>query len=247
MNEKQTILSKTIVALDNMSQHEVEIFLDNNHKYITHIKIGLELFFLLGPEYIKLVHKQFNLKIFLDLKLHDIPNTVSKAIKSLKGLPIKFLTIHLSGGTEMIKQAQISAATYLPGTKLLGVSYLTSLASSDFNELWTIKEVEIKDSFIRLFQVAANVNLDGLILSPHELIMAKEVEENSNHKFIKITPGIRFTDEINSDNTQDQKRISTPMKSIDNGADFLVIGRSLTKSSKLQQRIQELATSYNAQ
>ncbi|MBT6325012.1 MAG: orotidine-5'-phosphate decarboxylase [Bdellovibrionales bacterium] len=247
MNAKQTILSKTIVALDNMSQQEVEIFLNNNHKSITHIKIGLELFFLLGPEYIKLVHKQFNLKIFLDLKLHDIPNTVSKAIKSLHGLPIQFLTIHLSGGIEMIKQAQIAAANYLPDTKLLGVSYLTSLASSDFNEIWNIKEVEIQDSFIRLFQVASNVNLDGLILSPHELIMAKQVEEKSKHNFIKITPGIRFLDEINSDNTQDQKRISTPTEAINNGADFLVIGRSLTQSSNLQARIQELATSYNAQ
>ncbi len=247
MNSKQTILSKTILALDNMSQQEVEIFLNNNHKSISHIKIGLELFYLFGPEYLKAIHKQYNVKIFLDLKLHDIPNTVSKAIKSLQGLPIQFLTIHLSGGIEMIKQAQIAATTYLPQTKLLGVSYLTSLSSSDFQELWGIQESDIEDSFTKLFKVASSVKLDGLILSSHELCMAKQIEVKLKHNFIKITPGIRFRDEINSDNTQDQKRISTPMEAINNGADFLVIGRSLTQSNNIEARIQELETSYKAQ
>jgi len=204
------LTDRIIVALDNMNESEVYAFLDQaNHSYQT-VKIGLELFYLLGPDFVKKIHHQYGVDIFLDLKLHDIPNTVRKAIRSLKNLPVKFLTVHLTGGKNMLTEALEEASVSLPGTSLLGVSFLTSLGAHDFIEIYNFKETEVKATFSNLFKLALQTNIHGVVLSPLELDIVKKEEKLIGKKLIKVTPGIRFVDEIKSNLVQDQQRIATP-------------------------------------
>lgn len=231
---------KVFVALDNMDREEIFAFLSREDNSLPNIKLGLEMFNRYGPDFIGEIHEKFGRKIFLDLKLHDIPNTVGKAIASLKGLPIEFLTIHLSGGREMILQAMEQAKTSLPNTRILGVSYLTSLDTSDFKEIWDIPEDAIAEAFIRLFKLALSTKIHGVVCSAHELPLISALERESNHVLTKVTPGIRFSDEIASGKIQDQKRVMCPQDAFKAGANYLVMGRSLTRSSDLLSRINQL-------
>ena len=131
-------IEKIIVALDQMSLEEIDIFLKQKDNNFSYVKIGLEQFIKYGPTLIQRIHDEYNKKIFLDLKLHDIPVTVSKAISALKGLPIDFLTVHLSGGEAMLMAAASEVKKSLPGCRVLGVSFLTSLEASDLFELFGI-------------------------------------------------------------------------------------------------------------
>ena len=199
------------------------------------MKIGLELFLKYGRELVIKINSQYNMKIFLDLKLHDIPVTVEKAIASLEGLPIDFLTVHLSGGTAMLEAAVKSRNTHVPNCKILGVSFLTSLESDDLKQLFAIEDVE--SAFSRLFKIAENSDIDGVVCSPHEVKLLK-----SNHKkLLAVTPGIRFFDEIENSNVQDQKRVMDPKSALAVGSDFLVMGRSLTKAVNLSERLAYLS------
>ena len=134
------LTDRIIVALDNMNEEEVCTFLDKSKQTYKTVKIGLELFYLLGPDFVKKIHHQYGVDIFLDLKLHDIPNTVSKAIRSLRNLPVKFLTVHLTGGKNMLSEALEEAKHSLPDTKLLGVSFLTSLGPMILKRSITLKK-----------------------------------------------------------------------------------------------------------
>jgi len=229
------ILDKTIVALDQMSLVEIDQFLSRPENSISFVKIGLELYMKFGQDIIHKINRDYKKKIFLDLKLHDIPITVERAIHSLKNLPIDFLTIHLSGGEEMLKHAIKEAKESLPNCKILGVSFLTSLEKKDFEEIFAITNLE--DAFIRLFKLANHTQLDGVICSPHEIQLLKRLFP----ELLAITPGIRFSDEIGLKALDDQKRVSSPQEAIELGADFLVIGRSLTKARDLSARIKELS------
>lgn len=228
-------LKKTIVALDQMTLDEMDSFLSRPENTLEIVKIGLELFVKYGPDLILKIHRDYKKKIFLDLKLHDIPVTVERAIHSLKNLPIDFLTIHLSGGEAMLELALKEARTSIPQCKILGVSFLTSLEEKDLKMLFGIQNVE--EAFLRLFSVANNVKMDGVICSPHEINLVKKNYPN----LLAITPGIRFKDEISNHNIQDQKRVSTPIDAFNAGADFIVVGRSLTKAHDLRERIKELS------
>lgn len=230
------LLERTILALDNMSEEEIQNFLKIHESQIPTLKIGLELFCKHGPDVVRRIQHSHGKNIFLDLKLHDIPNTVFKSVKSLSGLPIEFLTIHLSGGEEMIRQALEAAKEYLPNTKLLGVSYLTSLGNSDFDQNWGINEASIEDQFKRLFTLAAKTRIHGIVCSPHEAKVLKSISS----EVITVCPGIRFQDEIDAGNTQDQKRVLSPHDAMKSGTDYMVIGRSLTKSDRFAERINYL-------
>ena len=227
-------LNQTIVALDQMNMEEIEIFLSLPQNNIQTVKIGLELFLKHGSNLVLKIHNDYHKKIFLDLKLHDIPKTVERAIYSLKGLPVDFLTLHLSGGEEMLKAALKEAKTSLPNCKILGVSFLTSLEEKDLTTLFGISNSE--EAFLRLFKVADNSGIDGVICSPLEISLVK----NNYPRLLAITPGIRFKDEIDSQKTQDQKRIATPKEALNLGADFIVIGRSLTQAENLNERLKQL-------
>ncbi len=233
-------MNKVFCALDNMSKAEVFNFIEKADGKLKNIKVGMELYYAEGPDFLAELQSKYNLKIFLDLKLHDIPNTVSKAIRSLKGLPVHFLTIHTSGGSQMIKAAMESARENLPTAKILGVSYLTSLSPEDLKEMWNIDADQIPKAFERFFDTGINAGIDGFILSPLELEILKSVETRHHKSVLKVTPGIRFADEIASGQIQDQKRVLSPEEALSNGADYLVMGRSLNQAENLEARINQL-------
>jgi orotidine-5'-phosphate decarboxylase len=227
-------LKQIIVALDQMNLGEIDHFLSLPENTLPTVKIGLELFLKHGPDLVHKIHHEYKRKIFLDLKLHDIPITVERAIHSLKNLPIDFLTIHLSGGEEMLKAALNEARKSIPNCKILGVSFLTSLEEKDLTALFGITNSE--EAFHRLFSLAESSKIDGVICSPHEIALVKKHFPN----LLAITPGIRFSDEIQTQKIQDQKRVASPEDALKLGADFLVIGRSLTTSTNLSGRLKEL-------
>ena len=228
-------IDKIIVALDQMSLEEIDIFLKQKNNNLLFVKIGLELFVKYGPTIIHQIHNDYKKRIFLDLKLHDIPITVTKTISSLKGLPIDFLTIHLSGGESMLKAAVAEVRHSLPDCKLLGVSFLTSLEANDLLELFGITNLD--EAFIRLFNTASLAGVDGVVSSPFEVALLK----NHFPHLLSVTPGIRFQDEIESNTIQDQKRVMPPEEAFALGSDYLVIGRSLTKTNCFSERIAYLS------
>ena len=187
-------LAQTIVALDQMDMDEIGVFLSRPENTLPTVKIGLELFLKHGPDLIHKIHRDFNKKIFLDLKLHDIPVTVARAIHSLKNLPIDFLTVHLSGGEKMLKAAAVEARNSIPHCKILGVSFLTSLEENDLNQIFGI--THINEAFLRLFKLADISKIHGVVCSPHEITLLK----NAFPHLLAITPGIRFSDEIKNQN-----------------------------------------------
>lgn len=227
-------LDKIIVALDQMSLDEIDQFLKLKDNTLPFVKIGLELFVKYGPDLVHKIHREYNKKIFLDLKLHDIPVTVTKAIASLKNLPIDFLTVHLGGGEAMLKAAVAEARVSIPNCKILGVSFLTSLEAKDLETLYGITNTD--EAFLRLFNVAAAAGIDGIVSSPHEVVLLKKHHPH----ILSVTPGIRFKDEIQGIQVQDQKRVMDPAEAFKNGSDYLVMGRSLTKSDRFSERIKSL-------
>ena len=215
---------KIIVAIDTIDTGEA-IRLVKTIPDAGALKLGLEYFCFNGPEGIKLI-SQTGAKIFLDLKFHDIPNTVAGAIKAILHLQPYMLTVHLSGGYDMLMKANDIVSEYclknaIKRPKILGVSVLTSLDDNDFSSLGIKGRVE--DQVIRLAKLAEAADLDGLVSSAREL---KIIRKELGSKLILVTPGIRLMDgQVN-----DQKRIVTPSQAINDGANFLVIGRPITAS-----------------
>ena len=214
-----------------MSIEEINAFLSMKDNNIPMVKIGLEVFLKYGKDIITLISKKYNKKIFLDLKLHDIPITVAKAIAALEGLPIDFLTVHLSGGQEMLRAAIKEAKNSLPNCTLLGVSFLTSLTPLDLESLFESKNSN--EAFIRLFDMAKISGIKGVVCSPHEVALLKYHYPS----LFAVTPGIRFSDEIEALQTHDQKRVMNPEDAFKAGSDYLVIGRSLTKATNFSARM----------
>ncbi|MCY4524423.1 MAG: orotidine-5'-phosphate decarboxylase [Halobacteriovoraceae bacterium] len=230
-----TGLQKTIVARDNMDKQKMDGFLQKVSGRISTVKIGTELYYRYGRELIDHIHEKHQMDIFLDLKFHDIPNTVEKTIAVLQGLPLKFATIHLSGGNTMLKQAVKQIKQTLPSTRLLGVGILTSLDMEDIREMWGMEDMN--QCFSRLALLNIKNQIPGMILSPRELPLIGKMEKDTGTSLIKVCPGIRF-----STDKQDQKRVATPAEALKAGADYLVLGRALTESSQLEKRLQELAS-----
>lgn len=222
------------VALDQMTTTEALEFVRETKNELGFYKVGLELFYLGGKEFIHELSKE-NIKIFLDLKLHDIPTTVSKSIQSLKDLKVDYLTLHLTGGKQMLKAARLAQEEYMPTTKLLGVSYLTSHDQEELQSIFDIKNsLEKESSFCKLFDMATEENIYGVVHSGEELPLA------FNYSFTSVCPGIRFLDEIETSQTQDQKRVFDPKSAFNFKTKekniILVIGRSLTKCSLRERK-----------
>jgi orotidine-5'-phosphate decarboxylase len=221
-----------IVALDQMNRDDLFAFLKEHGQELKFIKLGMELYYRHGPDLVHELAKTFpHLGLFLDLKLHDIPKTVERAISSLEGLPIKFLTLHLQGGKEMVEYALRARETYLPKTKLLGVTVLTSLSDFDTRDLY---ERTIKEVFKNLVHLALDTDIDGLVCSPLELDLLTQWDPS--HQLLRVTPGIRFHQEMKAD----QKRVMDPQLAWSKGADYLVIGRPITQAQKPGKVIEEL-------
>lgn len=225
-------MKNVFVALDNMQKNEILDFLGEQKNYIHLVKIGLEVYLKYGQEFIKELAQEFNFKIFLDLKLHDIPNTVASAIKSLQGLEIDFLTIHLSGGKSMIDAALKARDQYLPKTKIIGVSILTSIDETECLEIYKEKS---QQAFLNLIKIASQTKVDGIVCSGNELEFLSK-----DHCFITICPGIRLED----DDKGDQKRVMTPQMAIKAGAQYLVMGRSIRNNAALMRDHQYWSSIY---
>jgi orotidine-5'-phosphate decarboxylase len=229
-------IDRTIVALDQMTEEEIHLFLIKAKGRIKKVKIGLELFLKYGAPLVRKIYEVYQVTIFLDLKLHDIPTTVQMAIRSLQGLPVEFLTVHLGGGEKMLNYAMTEIKVALPHAKILGVSFLTCLSEEDLENIYGITDAN--QAFERIFKLASLANIDGVICSPYEVEIVKRV----NSKLLAVTPGIRFSDE---NGPTDQKRVASPHEAFKLGADYLVMGRSITKAKDLDERLKKLQIPIN--
>ena len=213
-----------VVAIDEINFLKASNIIDDLDCDKCMVKIGSISFNSIGNEIISYA-KNKGFDIFLDLKLHDIPNTVKKSIEGLISLPIKMLTIHTSGGKEML----IAAMEAVLGTdiKVFGVTALTSLNNDDTKVIF---KRNISDQVNTMLDLAESAGIDGVVCSPHELELV-----NKRKSLLSITPGIRM-----QDSNDDQKRIMTPKEAIDLGTDYLVIGRPITKSSDIKKSLSEI-------
>tara|TARA_Y200000002_G_scaffold125417_1_gene102949 strand:+ start:1069 stop:1731 length:663 start_codon:yes stop_codon:yes gene_type:complete len=213
-----------IVAIDEINFKKASNIIDNLDSKKCMIKIGSVAFNSIGHEIISHASKK-GFEIFLDLKLHDIPNTVKKSIEGLVSYPIKMLTIHISGGKEMMTAAMEAVAG--TGIKIFGVTALTSLSDDDTIEIFQRTTSEHVDAMLDLAQSAG---IDGIVCSPHELEIVSKRES-----LLSITPGIRT-----QDSNDDQKRIMTPREAAELGADYIVIGRPITLSNDIGKSLNEI-------
>jgi len=218
-------MSKSIiVALDEQKQKKFEQLLELLDPSLCMVKIGSVSFNSLGREaVIKAARMGFD--IFLDLKLHDIPNTVKKSIESLAELPIKMMTVHTSGGLRMLQESVDAVKD--TNIKIFGVTALTSLADKDTQ---TIFRCNAKDQVLAMLELAIQSGIHGVVCSPHELTLVK-----NNSDLLTITPGIRI-----KSLGDDQSRTMSPKEAIDNGSDFLVIGRPITSSTNIKNSLKEI-------
>ena len=220
---------RIIVAIDTYDLQEANVILDQLDPDLCKIKIGSVVFNSLGKSFLKEVSSR-GFKIFLDLKLHDIPNTVHKAILGFHDCSIDMLTVHLSGGEEMLKKAMLAGKSI--NAKVIGVSILTSLEESDTLSLFDNK---LDHQIRNLFEIAVKANLDGVVCSPHELEMSNTI---LNSDLIKITPGIR---DIKVED--DQVRTMNAKEAIEQGATFLVIGRPITQAQDISTALKTFSDS----
>ena len=214
---------KIIVAIDTYDSDDAMTLLDQLNPELCKIKVGSVVFNALGKDFLRLVDQR-GFKIFLDLKLHDIPNTVHETILGFKDCNIESLTIHLSGGKKMIISAM--AAAKIIKTKIIGVSILTSLNDEDISVLF---DSTTNDQVTKLFKLANETGIDGIVCSPLELDLATNT---LSPEILKITPGIR--DISVSD---DQSRTMTANEAIKHGASYLVIGRPISKASNVSEAL----------
>ncbi|HLQ73940.1 MAG TPA: orotidine-5'-phosphate decarboxylase [Bacillota bacterium] len=214
-------MDNIFLALDFPSWDEASQFINKNDLQGVPVKVGMELFYREGPHIIEKL-KENGHKIFLDLKLHDIPNTVHHAMKSLSTLNIDIVNVHALGGSEMIKRAKegLLSGKGNERTKLIGVTILTSHSEETVQSELQLQQ-SLHESAIHLAKVTRKSGADGVVCSVHE---AKAIKEACGEEFLTVTPGIRLTDT----DANDQKRIATPAFARTNGSDILVIGRSIT-------------------
>lgn len=211
-----------IIACDFSSREQTLEFLDkfSGCERKPFVKIGMELFYAAGPQIVRDI-KERGHKIFLDLKLHDIPNTVKKAMKVLSALDVDMTNVHASGTIEMMKAA-LEGLTRPDGTRpiLIAVTQLTSTSEERMQKELLIN-AGINETIVKYASNAAEAGLDGVVCSPLEAGMVKEACGSS---FFTITPGIRFADA----KADDQVRITTPERAREIGSDYIVVGRPIT-------------------
>tara|TARA_B100002052_G_scaffold95809_1_gene88462 strand:- start:209 stop:871 length:663 start_codon:yes stop_codon:yes gene_type:complete len=213
-----------IVAIDEINFKKASVILSNLDPKKCMVKIGSVSFNSIGQEIIFYAAER-GFDIFLDLKLHDIPNTVRKSIEGITSLPISMLTIHISGGRDMMK-ATMDAVSGRK-IKIFGVTALTSLSDEDTNKIF---KRTASDQVEAMLDLAESVGIDGVVCSPHELELV-----GKRKSLLSITPGIRL-DNLNDD----QKRIMTPKEALNLGADYLVIGRPITASNDISKSLEEI-------
>lgn len=218
---------EVIIALDFGTPAEALAFLDNFKDEKPFVKIGMELFYSAGPDIVRKIKKRGH-KIFLDLKLHDIPNTVKSAMKVLSDLEVDMTNLHAAGTIEMMKAA-VEGLTRADGTRpiLLAVTQLTSTSEERMQRDLLISK-SIWETIAHYARNAQEAGLEGVVCSPAE---ASLVKESCGNDFLTVTPGVRFAAADGSlANVGDQVRVTTPATAAANGSDFIVMGRPITKA-----------------
>ena len=214
-----------IIACDFKSAEDTFRFLDlfKDEERKPFLKIGMELFYAEGPAIVREIKRRGH-RIFLDLKLHDIPNTVKKAMAVLSRLDVDMCNVHAAGTVEMMKYA-LEGLTREDGTRplLIAVTQLTSTSEERMREELLI-DASINDTIVKYAQNTRAAGLDGVVCSPLEAALVKE---RCGADFLTVTPGIRFADSA----AGDQKRIMTPEKAGKSGCDYIVVGRPITQAA----------------
>lgn len=214
-----------IIALDFDSREKTLTFLDRfaGEKQKPFVKIGMELYYAEGPSIVREIKARGH-KIFLDLKLHDIPNTVKKAMAVLSGLDVDMVNLH-AAGTKAMMEAALEGLTRPDGTRplLIAVTQLTSTSQERMEEDLLIRE-PLDQVVMHYARCAAGAGLDGVVCSPLE---AGKVHGTCGEKFLTVTPGVRFAD----GDVGDQVRVTTPAKAKELGSDYIVVGRPVTQGS----------------
>lgn len=211
-----------IIALDFKSGKEALSFLDQFQEKKPYVKVGMELYYAEGPAIIKEIKKR-GCKLFLDLKLHDIPNTVEKAMAVLSGLDVDMVNLHAAGTIEMMRAA-LRGLTREDGTRplLIAVTQLTSTSQERMTEELLIEE-DIDKVVIKYAENADVAGLDGVVCSPLE---AGKIHGVCGNAFLTVTPGVRFDEGSKGD----QVRVTTPAKAKELGSDYIVVGRPITQA-----------------
>ncbi|AQS59032.1 orotidine-5'-phosphate decarboxylase [Desulforamulus ferrireducens] len=240
-NKIQRAREKLIVALDVASTEEAVALTRQLAPYAGVFKVGMQLFYSAGPEVVRHIKEQ-GVKVFLDLKLHDIPNTVAQAAKALAGLGADIINVHAAGGTAMLQAAaqavrERAATLGLPAPLVIAVTVLTSIDQRTFNQEMGLTG-EIEDRVKAWALLTRDAGLDGVVASPRETSVIRQV---CGEEFAIITPGIRPAWSVSGD----QKRIMTPAQAISAGSTYLVVGRPITGTDNpavaAQKILQEMA------
>lgn len=212
---------RVIVALDYASGGEALAFAQRLDPRRCRVKVGKELFTVAGPELVRQL-AGCGFEVFLDLKYHDIPNTVASACRAAAGLGAWMINVHASGGRTMMQAAREALAGLAKPPKLIAVTVLTSLGAEDLREVGHAETPEVLVE--RLARLAAGSGMDGVVCSAQEAALLRRA---CGADFCLVTPGIRLADAAQDD----QKRIVTPRDAVAHGADYLVVGRPITKSA----------------
>lgn len=227
--------SRVIVALDFTTSDEALALVRHLDPGHCRVKVGKELFTSSGPGLVEtLVEQGFD--VFLDMKFHDIPNTVAGACRAAAKLGVWMLNIHVSGGRNMLETARESVDNSAHHPLLIGVTVLTSLTSDDLCEIGVSENAT--DHVDRLARLAQSSGLDGVVCSPREVAMLRQQHADG---FVLVTPGIRPAGAAHDD----QRRIMTPSQAIHAGSDFLVIGRPITKALDPMRALEDIEREIN--
>lgn len=223
---------RLIVALDVSNMDKMKAIVTSLGDSVSYYKVGMELFYAAGEQTVAYLREQ-NKSVFLDLKLHDIPNTVAHGIKSLTRLGAKLITIHSQGGKVMMKAAMKAAKEQaeelgIDRPKLLAITALTSFDDENWSAIGG--SLPISDHVLRLARLAKEAGVDGVVASPLE---AKLIREACGEDFLIVTPGIRPSFAA----TNDQKRIATPKSALEDGASRIVVGRPITQAENPQEAV----------
>lgn len=227
---------EVIIACDFASGKECMDFLQAFNEEKPYLKIGMELFYQVGADFVKELKKQ-GFSIFLDLKLHDIPNTVYKAMKGLAKIGVDMTNLHAAGGIKMMSEAKRGLAEGALNGKTPLLIAVTQLTSTDQNTLKNeiLIDMPIIDVVTQYAKNAKTAGLDGVVCSPLEATAVKALD------LISVTPGIRLTD----DSLDDQKRVATPALAKQYGSTYIVVGRSITSASNPLEAYRECVRQFN--
>lgn len=222
---------KIIVALDTQEPNRLTQLFTALQGHEVWVKVGMEVFYALGPKVIEEA-KKHGFNVFLDLKLHDIPNTVTQALRALVKLPVDMVNVHAAGGSAMLKGAREAVNTVANPPLLIAVTQLTSTTQEQMNREQNIAG-SVLQSVLHYADLSQTCGMDGVVCSPLEI---QAIKEACGSSFLTVTPGIR----PKGSEVQDQKRVTTPREALSLGTDYMVIGRPITQATDPRRALENI-------